>query len=110
MRTLKHFRFLSLCSLMIVFLTTQNVEGQVLKDLKRKVEDKAVDIADEKLNGKKKKQKKTQEEADEGPITDGQGFQINRQFINRGNTIFFDDFNGRKPGSFQENGHRLAEL
>ncbi len=102
MRTLKPIRILSLFCLLIAFLSAEQLQGQIGKRIKKKVEDKAVDMADEQLNGKKKKKKKkgSEEEEEEMAMNQGKALKINRNFINRSNTIFFDDFNDERAGEF----------
>lgn len=101
MNTIKLTRFLPL---FCFFFVIANVEGQkVLKRIKKKAEDKAVEMVDDELNGKgKKKKKKNEEEEGVEDIILGPGSSrvIDRNFIDRSNMIFHDDFDNEKLGEF----------
>ncbi|RNC89332.1 MAG: OmpA family protein [Allomuricauda sp.] len=88
-------------------------QGQLLKKVKNKVEDKVVDVVDEELNGKDKKeeQKKKEEDAKSGEGTvfgQGKTNVIDRNFIDRSNLIFFDDFENERSGEFPKKWKQIS--
>jgi len=107
------FKPWKLVSLLCIFFVFTSVESQKLgKRIKKKIDDKAVDVLDEKLNGKKKKKKKKngeEEEAGVGGVILGSenGFKIDRNFIDRSNLIFYDDFDSETPGEFPSKWKRV---
>lgn len=88
---------LVLCTFFLFAYT--NVQGQrLLKRVKKKVEDKVVRVVDEELNGKEKKEN---DESDSNEVSVlGRKSSIDRNFINSGTAIFYDDFNSERTTEF----------
>jgi len=80
-----------LVAVLLVFLSTHHTPAQIGKRIKKKFEDKAVEVVDDELNGKKTKQQKEQTKTDESVSIAGN---------KAGDLIFFDDFEGEKTGEF----------
>ncbi len=89
-----------LVTVLLVFLSTHHTPAQIGKRIKKKFEDKAVEVVDDELNGKKSKQQKEESTTDESVNMTGTKVTINKNFIKRNDLIFFDDFEGEKPGEF----------
>ena len=100
MRTLKVKAFIM--TMLFAFCLTPMHGQNVFKRVKKKVEDKAVNEVDEKLNGKKKRKKKNRKSKDDQTTSSGSdGVNlISPNFIDRSSSIFYDNFNGERATEF----------
>lgn len=97
---------------MLLSLFSMGLQAQgVLKRLKKKVEDKAVEIVDEEMNGTKEKKgtdQKNDEQTKETVFGKGNTTKIDYNFIDRSNLIFYDDFENERPGEFPKKWKQLS--
>lgn len=98
MNTLKPTNYLLVFCLLCVFTIT-DVQAQIGKKLKKTLENKAVSVVDEGLNGEKEKEKE-KVNSSEVSTSSRTARVIDKNFIDRSNLIFYDDFENEKPGEF----------
>ncbi|MET1260255.1 OmpA family protein [Flagellimonas sp. DF-77] len=104
-------RILRTAGAVAILFVFANVNGQnVFKRVKKKVEDKAVDIVDNELNGNKKEGENQKKEGDGDTMTLGkaQANKIDRNFIDRSNLIFYDDFDKERVGEFPKKWKQIS--
>ncbi len=93
-------------------LLSMGVQAQgVFKRIKKKVEDKAVEVVDDELNGKKEKNEKDQkneEKTSETVFGQGKAPIIDYDFIDRSNLIFYDDFENERSGEFPKKWKQIS--
>ncbi len=89
-----------LLSLLLVFLTTDFTFAQFGKRIKKKFEDKAVDVVDKELNGNEKDKSKKESSEQTASTTAEVKPMADKNFIKKSDLIFFDDFEGERLGEF----------